>query len=136
MKSNQLVGFLVAALLSTGAVWAQDEGMGGMWQGMGKHRAEMVEMHKKIAEQLKTEDAELDKLAAEMNAATGEKKIDAIAAVVNKMVEQRKAWHAQMGAMHEKMQEWMKGKMEGGKMGRPGMKGMMEGSTPVPTTTP
>ena len=49
---------------------------------------------------LKDQDVELDKLAAEMNSASPEKKLDAVAAVVTKLVEQRKA-------MHEQLQEMM-----------------------------
>lgn len=48
----------------------------------------------------KEQDAELDKLVAAMNSAAPDKKIDAIAAVVAKFVEQRKA-------MHEAMQKMM-----------------------------
>jgi hypothetical protein len=47
----------------------------------------------------KDQDAELDKLVAEMNSAPSEKKADAIVAVVNKLVEQRKARHEQMQKM-------------------------------------
>jgi hypothetical protein len=45
------------------------------------------------------QDAELDQLAAEMNSASSDKKLDAIAAVVAKLVEQRKATHEQMTKM-------------------------------------
>ena len=53
----------------------------------------------------KEQEAELDKLVADMNSAASDKKVDAIAAVVTKLVEQRKA-------MHEGMQKMM---TEGGK---------------------
>jgi hypothetical protein len=36
------------------------------------------------------QDTEIDKLRAEMNAATGDKRVDAIVAVLNKLIEQRK----------------------------------------------
>ena len=45
------------------------------------------------------QDAELDQLVAEMNSASSDKKLDAIAAVVAKLVEQRKATHEQMTKM-------------------------------------
>jgi hypothetical protein len=45
---------------------------------------------------LKDQDAELDKLVAEMNSPSADKKLDAVAAVVAKLVEQRKALHEQM----------------------------------------
>jgi hypothetical protein len=53
----------------------------------------------------KEQEAELDKLVADMNSAPSDKKVDAIAAVVSKLVEQRKA-------MHEGMQKM---RTEGGK---------------------
>jgi hypothetical protein len=45
------------------------------------------------------QDAELDQLVAEMNSASSDKKLDAVAAVVAKLVEQRKASHEQMTKM-------------------------------------
>jgi NADH:ubiquinone oxidoreductase subunit E len=57
----------------------------------------------KMMEMQKKQDAELDELIAEMNATTGEKRIDAIMAVLNKLVEQRKEMHAEM-ASHGSMQ--------------------------------
>lgn len=71
---------------------------GGM-QGMNaqKHR-EMMPMHTKMMEMQKAQDAEIDKLLATMNSATGEQRIDAIIAVLNKLVEQRKAMHTEMAA--------------------------------------
>ena len=52
-----------------------------------------------IAERLKEQDAELDKLVTEMNSAPVDKKLDAVAAVLTKLVEQRKAMHEQMQKM-------------------------------------
>jgi hypothetical protein len=60
----------------------------------------------------KDREAELDKLVADMNSAPPDKKVDAIAAIVTKLVEQRKA-------MHERMQKMMtEGGKEMMKMGR------------------
>ena len=53
----------------------------------------------------KEQEAELDRLVADMNSAPSDKKVDAIATVVTKLVEQHKA-------MHERMQKMM---TEGGK---------------------
>ena len=47
----------------------------------------------------KEQDAELDKLVATMNSAPSDKKTDAIAAIVAKLVEQRKAMHEEMEKM-------------------------------------
>jgi predicted phage gp36 major capsid-like protein len=63
-----------------------------------KHR-EMMPRHEKMREEQKVQDAEIEKLQADMNAATGEKRIDAIVAVVNKLIEQRKTMHEKMAAL-------------------------------------
>ena len=68
---------------------------------MGMMGMDMGNMMSKWKEQ----EAELDKLVADMNNAPSDKKVDAIAAVVTKLVEQHKA-------MHERMQKMM---TEGGK---------------------
>jgi hypothetical protein len=47
----------------------------------------------------KDQDAELDKLVTEMNSASADKKVDAAAAVVTKLVEQCEAMHDQMQRM-------------------------------------
>ena len=60
----------------------------------------------------KDQEAELDKLVGDMNSAPSDKKVDAITAVVTKLVEQRKA-------MHERMQKMMtEDRKEMMKMGR------------------
>ena len=56
-------------------------------------------MKGKMMSNWKEQDAELDKLVAEMNNAPAEKKLDAVAAVLTKLVEQRKAMHEQMRKM-------------------------------------
>ncbi len=105
---------IIAATLPASALLAQEE-HGGMMKG---DHAQMAEMHQKMEAEMKAQDAELDKLVAAMNSATGEKKVDAIAAVVSKLVEQHKA-------MHEKMQ--------GGMMKHDMMKGKAE-SSPSPAS--
>jgi hypothetical protein len=114
---------IIAATLPASALFAQEE-QGKMGDMMKGDHAQMAEMHQKMAAEMKAQDAELDKLVAAMNSATGEKKVDAIAAIVSKLVEQRKAMHEKMGAMHEKMQ--------GGMMKHDMMKGKPE-SSPAPT---
>jgi hypothetical protein len=71
----------------------------------------------------KEQDAELDKLVAEMNSASADKKVDAIAAVLTKLVEQRKAMHEQMQTM---MAENVKSQMNMCRM-MMGMMGMKMG---------
>jgi hypothetical protein len=104
MKSPRILGIAVAVALSGAALLAQDkhETKSDM-QGMekDKHR-EMMPVHAKLQELQKAQDAEIDRLAAEMNAGTGEKRVDAIVAVVNKLIEQRKAMHGEMAAHLDK----------------------------------
>ncbi|MEI6562378.1 MAG: hypothetical protein WCO68_09905 [Verrucomicrobiota bacterium] len=107
---------IAGALATAGAVFAQEPDpaaaccamMPGMMGGMrGAHKAEMMQWHQKMMEKIKAQDAEMDKLVQEMNAASGDKKVDAIAAIVNKVMEERKAWHSEMEMRHKKMMEWM-----------------------------
>ena len=97
MKTPVILSVAVAIGLQGAALLAQDPG--GM-QGMDqqKHR-ELMPMHAKMMEKQKAQDAEIDKLLAEMNATTGDKRVDAIVAVLNKLVEQRKVMQAEM-AVH------------------------------------
>lgn len=116
----------MAGVMSVGAVFAEDADPGmaccGMMPGMmGARRGEMMEWHQKMMEKIKAQDAEMDKLVQEMNAATGEKKVEAIAAVINKAMEIRKGWHSEMEARQKKMMDWMKEKAEAIK-GKKGMK--------------
>jgi hypothetical protein len=103
MKATHLVATLVAATLPLIAVTAEDSSkseatdqkqeqgcdtkMNGM---MGKGQ---------MMSSWKEQDAELDKLVSEMNSATSDKKVDAVAAVLTKLVEQRKAMREQMEKM-------------------------------------
>ena len=96
MKSTHILAIIVAAALPGAVLLAQGE--------PGK----MSEMHQKMEGEMKAQDAELDKLVSEMKTATGEKKADAMAAVLSKIVEQRKTTHGKMAGMHMDM----KGAME------------------------
>lgn len=79
---------------------------------MGAHKKEMAEWHQKMIEKFKAQNADFDKLVAEMNAASPEKKPDAVAAVINKLAADRKEWAADAEAFHQKMGEWIKEKKE------------------------
>jgi len=118
MKTTHLLATLIAATLPLTAVLAEDtakpaagdqtkeerpQGMGmmdenkGMMMGMmmGMKMGQMMSM----MSNWKDQDAELDKLVAEMNSAPADKKLDAVAAALTKLVEQRKALHEQMQKM-------------------------------------
>lgn len=62
-----------------------------------RHR-EMMPLHAMLIEKQKTQDVEIGKLLAEMNSATGEKRVDAIIAVINKLVEQRREMNAEFAS--------------------------------------
>jgi hypothetical protein len=83
----------------------------GMMGGPMKERGmKMMKMHQKMQEEMKVMDAENDKLVTEMKAATGQKKIDAMATLITRLVAQRKMMVEKMGAMHADMMQMM---MEG-----------------------
>ena len=69
MKSTRIAAVLIAGLLQSATLFAEDP---GSMQGMDKQKhREMMPKHAKIMEEQKMQDAEIDKLLAEMNAATG-----------------------------------------------------------------
>lgn len=59
------------------------------------------QMMKQRMEEMQARDAELEKLVATMNQASGAAKVDAIAAVVNELVAQHRMRHAQRGQMRK-----------------------------------
>ncbi len=59
--------------------------------------------HEKMAAEMKAMDARLDEKLAAMNAAQGDQKIEAMAAVINELVSQRKAMKESFGPMHHGM---------------------------------
>jgi hypothetical protein len=94
MKSTRILAIIVATALPGAVLLAQgDHGKMG----------DMSEMHQKMETAMKAQDAELDKLVSEMNAAAGDKKAEAMAALLSKIVEQRKTMHGNMAGMHMEM---------------------------------
>ncbi|NOZ79496.1 MAG: hypothetical protein GXP48_10040 [Acidobacteria bacterium] len=66
----------------------------------------MMQKRQQMMQKCQKMDAKLETLAAAMNTATGQKKIEAMAVLVNELVQQRKA-------MHQMMMMQMKGMMSG-----------------------
>ena len=124
MKLKYTLMIAIAAMLPATALIAQGPPVGPM-KDMKGDNSKMMEMHQKMEAEMKAQDAELDKLVAAMSSATGDKKADAVAAVVAKLVEQRKAMHSQMSGMHGDMM----GAMECCKSGK---NMMAPGSSPTP----
>src|SRR5271167_2346439 len=118
MKTTHLLATLIAATLPLTAVLAEDtakpaagdqtkeehsQGMGMMDEKkammMGMMMGMKMEQMMSMMSNWKDQDAELDKLVSEMNSASADKKLDAVAAALTKLVEQRKALHEQMQKM-------------------------------------
>jgi len=97
--------------------------------GMMEECQAMMQKHKEMMQKQGAMETELDSLVATMNSARGDAKIDAMAALLAKLVEQRKAMHGMMGEMQPMMMGHMARHMEmggsQGMMGCPMMKGMM-----------
>jgi hypothetical protein len=91
--------------------------------GMGK----MGDMMQKMQADTKAMDDELDGLVATMNLANGSDKMDAMAAVITKMAQQRKIMDQKMAAMQKSMMQGMMGGMGKGMMG-----GSMGGGMTMP----
>ncbi len=68
----------------------------------------MMKMHEQMMAEMKAADSRLDALVKDMDSATGEAKVTAVAAVVTELVRQQKSMHEHMGQMHQHM---MKGGM-------------------------
>jgi hypothetical protein len=69
----------------------------------------MMERMRQMQTEMQTTDGQLDALLAEMNGSTGEKKVEAIAALLNRMVQERKAMQHRMAEMHMQMMGGMPG---------------------------
>lgn len=90
-----------------------DPGATQQQAGRMGHCQQMQGMHEQMTAEMKAMDARLDEKLTAMNAAKGDAKIDAMAAVITELASQRKA-----------MQQMMAGHrgMRGHKMGQQGMK--------------
>ncbi|HSU30834.1 MAG TPA: hypothetical protein VLJ11_06335 [Bryobacteraceae bacterium] len=108
---------LVVALIGSGALAQQSQSTAGAQPGgsqhgmmsghMGRHSDQMTAMHNQMMADMKVMDAKLDQKVAAMNAAQGNAKIEAMAAVINEMVTQRKEMMTRMSGMHDRMMQGM-----------------------------
>jgi hypothetical protein len=64
---------------------------------------DMMKMHEQMMAEMKAADAKLDALVRDMNAANGNAKVNALAAVVTELVRQNRSMHEHMGQMHQGM---------------------------------
>jgi len=73
----------------------------------------MMQEKQQMMQKCKAMDTRLDQLVSAMNTATGQQKIDAMAALLNELVQQRKSMHTTMMKMREEMMSGMMGKAGG-----------------------
>jgi hypothetical protein len=90
---------------------AQDHAAEHPAQAQRPNMMDMQKTHAEMMADMKAGDAKLDALVKEMNAAAGDARADAVAAVVNELVRQHKAMHGRMGQMHEQMMGVARGGM-------------------------
>ena len=108
---------LAAALTASGALAQQSptkagkqpgSGHSGMMSGnMADRCQQMAAMHTQMMADVKAMDSSLDQKVAAMNAATGNAKTNAMAAVINEMATQRTQMMAKMSGMQDQMMAHM-----------------------------
>lgn len=104
MKMTYLIATLAAASLPLAALVAEDSGKTDTASQKQEQTCGMMGMKGmmgmgQMVTAWREQDAELDKLVTEMKSATPATKLDAVAAVLSKLVEQRKAMRDQMQSM-------------------------------------
>jgi hypothetical protein len=99
MKTTHLLAALIAATLPLTTILAEETSQTETSDQKQEQSSDTMGMKGKMMSNWKEQDAELDKLVAEMNSAPADNKLDAVAAVLTKLVEQRKAMHEQMRKM-------------------------------------
>gem|GEM_PF-4303387 len=105
MKAVQLVGILMAGALSTmvcGQAMAEQPRLEKIKERWEKRQADKEKFREHLTEELKKQDEELSKVQSDLKSASGEKKIDALTAAVNKLIDQRKEMNKQMEKRLEK----------------------------------
>jgi gas vesicle protein len=104
MKMPNFV-LLLAGVLLAAVVGAQHAPTSGKQQHPNCQQM-MSRMHAHMAD-MKAMDAEIKSKAAAMNAAQGDRKVDAMAEVINEMVDQRLKMHEKMMSMRNEMMSHM-----------------------------
>ena len=109
-----------------GKMMAPHEAMTESHHAMTEPQQTMMQRHQAMMADMKTQDAELAAQVAKMNSAPADKKLDLMAAIVTRLVEQRTAMSARMGMMQGEM---MMSTMPGMPMGTnsPSQSPMMKG---------
>ena len=99
MKSKLIIAIAIAVAFGSIGLSTEPQSSSTSTPTAGRemHR-QMMPIHARLIEEQKAQDSEIDKLLAEVQAASGEKRIDAIVAVLKKLIEQRKAMNAEIAA--------------------------------------
>lgn len=139
MKVGRAIPALLVSLVGAVTLWAQQPaspppaaqkmempGQPGMTDGKMSEES-MMAHHKQMMAKTEAADTRLDELVKTMNAATGSKKTNAIAAVINELVTQRKQMREDMMAMQPEMMKHMMAHTEAG-----AMKGMEDSTAKCP----
>jgi hypothetical protein len=132
MKMGGTIPVLLVSFVGAATLWAQQPAPPAahkmeMPEKPGMMCESMMAHHKEMTAKMEAMDARLDDLVKKMNATTGKGKPDAVAAVINELVAQRKQMREHMMAMQPEM---MKHMMEHMKMGM--MKGMEDSMAKCP----
>ncbi len=121
MKKLSFVLMLAVLIMPCGLFAQQDKtqhpaASGGMKMESGHEHSmsgDHMKEHDEMMSKMKEMDARLNEKVAAMDAAKGDQKVEAMAAVIKEMVSQRKTMQEHMMEMHEtKGHEHMKGSME------------------------
>jgi hypothetical protein len=128
MKNQTHTNFLIRsslalALAFTMAIWSPGQSQSAetaevsnpMEAKMMKRCDEMKEQKQKMKEDMKAQDAQLTNQITKMNHAPKDKKINLMAAIVTRMVDQRIAMDARKATMEEEMMQHMMQHMQMGK---------------------
>jgi hypothetical protein len=99
MRTTYLAATVIAATLPLTAILAEDTAQTGTTDQKQEQGSDQMGMKASMMSNLKDQDAQLEKLVAEVNGAQPDRKLDAVAAVVTKLVEERRAMHDQMRKM-------------------------------------
>jgi hypothetical protein len=139
MKSRKAIPLFLVSFAGAVTLWAQQPapappagqkmempGKPGMMDDKMMDES-MMNHHTEMMAKMEAMNARLDDLVKKMNAATGSKKTDAVAAVINELVAQRKQMQAQMMAMQPEMMKHMMGHLRMGMM-----KGMEDAMSKCP----
>ena len=117
------LGFVPGAFAQDSSKSSSDTHHERMKHGESDSCEHMMKMHQQVQERMQAMDDELSTLVQKMNQAQGQEKVDAIASVVNKELEQRKEMRTMMAKEHRREMRHAMGHMQRGDMAKCPMAG-------------